>query len=431
MKEQLKNYRETYDKLLPEINANIEKYRKGKFKLKVLDENGNPVRATVKIEQKKHAFDFGTNVLMLGDMGEEEQEYRDAISNLFNMVTTTFCWGVMETEPGKFRFEEGSEEIYRRPPSDRVLKFADENNLKAKGQPLFCGHWCPDWVSQDLDVLKKRWINYVQEVAKRYDGKYYLFDVVNESYATWSTWKNMSWLPIPVVEFVEWMLKTAGDIFSDKCVMERNEATHVNFGEYAEKYYIDNKKLLEKGIRLDSIGFQFHMFSGKECFEKHITGAANPQSIHDTYHKMSSLGVPMYISEVTIPTVYENMCIEEGEELQAEILEKLYRLWFSIPNMQGIIYWNLKDGDAWRDEAVCRGCPIDEYMRKKKSYYTLEHLIKREWNTCLTSETDDKGVFEFSGFYGDYDITVDAEGFDGKKYRKSLVKGTDSLEIII
>jgi len=431
MKEKIKVYRETFDRLLPEINENIEKYRKGTFTIKVVNKDGTPVPATIKAEQKKHAFDFGTSALMIGNMGEKEQEYRDAVSNLFNFITTTFCWGIMETEPGKFRFEEGSEEIYRRPPSDRVLEFAKANNMKAKGQPLFCGRWVPDWVPQDIDILKNRWISYVKEVAKRYDGKYYLFDVVNESYQTNGSWKNMSWLPLSVGDFVKWMLRSAGEIFSDKCIMERNETTHVNYGEYADTYYNENKKLLEEGIRLDSIGFQFHFFSGKSCMEKHISGESNIENIYHTYNKMSTLGVPLYITEITIPSVYEGMSKDEGEEFQAEILEKLYRLWFSIPNMQGIIYWNLKDGDAWENEGDCLGCLIDEYMRKKKSYYTLEHLIKREWNTCITSETDSNGIFEFSGFYGDYDITVNAEGFDEKKYCKSLVKGTDSLTIII
>ena len=144
MKNVIENYRKSYEALLPQINANIEKYRKGNFKINVTDKNGTPVSATVKAEQKKHAFDFGTSALMIGNMGDKEQEYRDAISNLFNFITTTFCWSSMETAPQKFRFEEGSEEIYRRPPSDRVLSFARENNMKVKGQPLFCGRWCPD-----------------------------------------------------------------------------------------------------------------------------------------------------------------------------------------------------------------------------------------------------------------------------------------------
>jgi len=429
MRQAIENYRKTYDALLPEINANIEKYRKGNFQIKVINKDGTPIKAKIKVEQKKHAFDFGTSALMLGNMGEKEQEYRDAISNLFNFVTTTFCWGVMETEPGIFRFEEGSEEIYRRPPSDRVLTFAKENNMKAKGQPLFCGRWCPDWVPQDLEKLKELWTKYVKAVAKKYDGEFSVFDVVNESYQTHGSWKNMDWLTEPVHDFVKWMLINAGKIFSDKCIMERNEATHVNYGEYADIYYNENKKLLEEGVRLDSIGFQFHFFSGTSCLKKHIEGEANLNNIYQTYQKMSSLGIPIYITEITIPSVYENMSSRDGEELQAEILKKLYHMWFSIPNMKGIIYWNLKDGDAWEGEGDCLGCLIDKYMRKKKSYYMLEHLIKREWNTSFSSETQSNGLLDFSGFYGSYDITVETEGLCIEKQNVSFNKDNDLLII--
>jgi len=302
----IENYRKMHQKLLPEINANIEKYRKGTFKINVIDGDGKPVNAMVKLEQKNHAFDFGTSALMIGNMGDKEKQYRDAVSNLFNFITTTFCWGVMETEPGKFRFSEGSEEIYRRPPSDRVFEFAKANGMRTKGQPLFCGRWCPDWVPKDFEKLKSLWLNFVREVAKRYDGKFNVFDVVNESYQTDAdgSWENMLWIPEKIEDFVEWLLVNAGKEFSDKCVLERNEATHVNFGEYAEKYYQENKKLLEKGVRLDAIGFQFHFFCGDSCTMSHLNGKANPENLYATYQKMSTLGVPMYITEITIPTIY-------------------------------------------------------------------------------------------------------------------------------
>ncbi len=429
MKNVIDNYRKSYEALLPQINANIEKYRKGHFTINVTNKDGVPVSAAITAEQKKHAFDFGTNALMLGNMGDKEQEYRDAISNLFNLVTTTFCWSSMEPTPKKFRFEEGSEEIYRRPPSDRVLSFAKENAMKGKGQPLFCGRWCPDWVPQDLDILKEKWTRYVEEVAKKYDGKYDIFDVVNESYQIRGSWKNMTWLPISFSEFTEWMLKTAGGIFSKNCILERNETTHVNYGEYGERYFHENKEFLEKGIRIDSIGFQFHFFSGKSCVEKHLSGVASPENIYATYQKMSTLGVPLYITEITIPSVYESMCIEDGEELQAEILENLYRMWFSIPAMRGIIYWNIKDGDTWKNEGDCRGCLMDEFMRKKKSYYALEHLIKREWNTCVTEKGSTS--FEFSGFYGEYDVTVTDESGILKKSTVSFNENHDSVTIVL
>jgi GH35 family endo-1,4-beta-xylanase len=238
----LKELDRQFNELLPTINENIEKYRKGSFTIKVLDKNGVGVKVPFKLRQVSHDFDFGTNALMLGAMGDKEQLYRDSITNLFNLVTTTFCWNLTEPNPNEFRFEEGSKEIYRRPPPDRVLKFCEENNLRAKGQPLFCGRWNPDWVPQDFDKFKNLWINFIKNVAKRYDGKFNVFDVVNESYEVDTSWKNMEWIPTSYNEFVKWLLKTAGNVFSNTCIMERNEATKVNFGEYANRYYNDNKE---------------------------------------------------------------------------------------------------------------------------------------------------------------------------------------------
>lgn len=406
MEKILENYRKSYDALLPEINSNIEKYRKGDFKVKVKNADGTPFQGIVKAQQTKHTFDFGTCVVMLGAMGDKEQAYRDAITNLFNFVTTTFCWNITETEQGKFRFDEGVEEIYRRPPAERVWQFAKENGLKAKGQPLFCDRWVPQWASKDADELRAQWIEFIKRVAERYDGKYSLFDVVNESFDAKRS-PDMPWLKEGEFNYVKWVLKTAGEIFSDKVTLERNEATNVHFGRFADRYYTELKEILDSGIRLDSMGMQYHYFNGKHFADVHLAGGAcSLENMYATYQRYNSLGIPMYISEITIPTLYEGLTLAEGEELQAEVLEKLYRLWFSIPNMQGIVYWNLKDGDAWENEGDCLGCLMDSYMRKKKSYYTLEHLIKREWNTCLSERTNAEGELAFRGFYGDYELEI-------------------------
>lgn len=413
----LETYLAAYEPLSKEIDANIEKYRKGDFKIEVRRADGTPLAARMEVRQTGHAFDFGISPLMLGALGEKEQAYRDAITDLFNFVTTTFCWNAVEIEPGKFRFDDGIQEIYRRPPAERVWQFAQENGLRAKGQPLFCGRWCPEWIGEDLDELKTNWKRFVGEVAARYDGKYHIFDVVNESYAHGS-WRNMEWLPIPRFELVRWFMQTAGELFSERTKMERNEPTPINYGEYAQKYYEDNKRLLEEGVRLDSIGMQFHFFNGRDCLNKLIYGESNLGEIYKNYHRLSTLGVPTYISEITIPTHYMGLSVEEGEELQRVILDRLYRLWFSIPSMQGIVYWNLKDGDTWQGEDKCLGCLLDENMRRKPSYYALENLIKREWNTTLEGRTDEAGALAFRGFYGDYEVTVETQ--DGAPHRTAI-----------
>ncbi|MBE5734669.1 MAG: hypothetical protein E7347_06480 [Clostridiales bacterium] len=109
----------------------------------------------------------------------------------------------------------------------------------------------------------------------------------------------------------------------------------------------------------------------------------------------------------------------------------MYRLWFSIPNMKGIVYWNLKDGDTWVNEDRCMGCLLDENMRKKKSYYSIERLIKQEWNTCANCKTNVDGVAEFSGFYGDYLVTIETENKTTKKLTVSFDKDYNGLTVLV
>lgn len=408
MEEMLKGFRRRWSQMMPTIQEGIEKNRKGDFCVLIQDKNGAPLDAKITVKQRKHKFDFGCNALLLGSLDSGENIYRNAITNIFNMVTTTFCWNITELSEGVFRFDEGIKEIFRRPPAERVLKFARENGLKIKGQPLLADSWYPEWAAKEPKKLRAQQKNYFLKVNERYGRSFYLFDVVNESYLC--HWRTPHY-PLrgdDEFQYVKWALKTAGDIFPKECIMERNETTHVNYGEKAQRYYNENKYLKENGIRLDAIGYQFHLFNGKDTLEQLINGVElSPQTLYSTYTKASELDIPIYITEITIPSVYKDMTNDQGEALQAEILENLYSLWFSIPKMRGIIYWNLKDGPAWNNEGDCLGCLMDYYMRKKPSYYVLENLIKRRWNTCEEGETEN-GKLYFRGFYGEYDITVTA-----------------------
>lgn len=410
MKELLEKYRATYEKLEPAIKENTEKYRKGIFKLRLTDKTGAPLRnADITVTQKSHKFDFGCNGLMLGQLGEKNEIYEQEFAKLFQLVTTTFCWSITETEPGKFRFEEGSEEIFRRPPADRVLKFAQKYGLKAKGQPLLADSWYPKWASREVETLKKQYVNYFAEVAKRYDGKYYMFDVTNESNFCLERTPDFPLLKMGKTEYVKWALKEAQKLFGSKTKLERNEASEVNAGKDADFYFAENKEILAEGIRLDTIGLQFHFFN-EGAAKHHLNNEYLAlEEIYGKYLKYCELGIPMYISEVTIPSRFSGLTREQGEQIQAEMIEKLYRLWFSVPNMAGIIYWNFKDGPAWNDEGDCLGCLLDTALREKPSYQVLYQLIRREWNTELTLKTDEKGEASFRGYYGTYDILVDGE----------------------
>jgi hypothetical protein len=123
------------------------------------------------------------------------------------------------------------------------------------------------------------------------------------------------------------------------------------------------------------------------------------------------------MTEITIPGNGE-----KGSEYQKEIVENLYRLWFSTPKMAGITWWNLGDGTAFEEENKMMGGLLDENMDPKPAYKALNRLINKEWKTNLTANTDQVGNIRFRGFHGTYVIEVNTKGIK-KEYNFELKSG--------
>ena len=401
----LASYRAEWAALRPKLDADIERYRKGDAVLELVDADGKPVtNATLTIRQKPHAFLFGCNILPLGQLGELNAAYEEKFVKLFNLATTTFCWGAMEPEQGQVRFAEGSEEIWRRPPPDRVLAFCKKHGIAMKGQPLMAGSWHPKWAPKDPEQTKKLYREWFAKVAERYGDDVAIFDVVNESQC-----HRKFCLYTPELEYVGWAFKEAQTLFPNKTILAINEATPYAQGgsvrEGSNVYYNQLKNVFAENAGVDAIGFQFHMFSNGDL-QRHLDGLnLNPKHLLDTYDAFGKFGKPLFITEITVPSTLGT----DGEALQAEVSANLYRLWFSVPAMAGITWWNLCDGAAWggtKGEGKNLAGLIDDRMREKPVYQALYQLIRREWNTQVRAETDAQGKAAFRGFYGTYDVVA-------------------------
>ena len=104
---------------------------------------------------------------------------------------------------------------------------------------------------------------------------------------------------------------------------------------------------------------------------------------------------PIQITEITIPAYSWE---RDDEEVQAELIEKLYSIWFSHPNVEQIIYWNLVDGYAYlanpdpeKIKASRGDMTIGENyyhaglfrfdLSPKPAYYKLRELTQKVWHT--------------------------------------------------
>ena len=140
----------------------------------------------------------------------------------------------------------------------------------------------------------------------------------------------------------------------------------------------------------------------------------DPERIYDVLDTYAKLGRSIQVTEVTVPAYSWKA---EDEALQAEILRNLYRMWFSHPAMEAVVYWNVVDGfaafapqgDMTAGENYYHGGLVRYDFTPKESYRVIQELFTKTWHTDLTLDTETDEL-NFKGFYGIYELEIEAQG---------------------
>ncbi|WP_338876422.1 endo-1,4-beta-xylanase [Spirosoma sp. SC4-14] len=404
------------------IAEGIRDNRMGAFTIRFTDKDGNPVSpGDVALTQTRHDFYFGANGFMVKGFKNPKEDalYEEHFTNLFNFVTIPFYWPELEPEPGKLRFGKESEYSYRRPAPDVVMEFVRKYNLTPKGHTLVWDNprWSlPAWLPRDEKIMEQKISKRIDEIAQRYGHDIQIWDVVNEV-----TDRHPDVLMPKDFAFKAFL--ESERVFPGSNVFTLNFTTGIwnrsNKREYNADYLLTENLLLRKA-KINAIGMQFHNFSEPE-YEQILKGKAmTPTTLFNTLDLYSDFNLPIHITEITVSALSE-----KGPEYQAVMAENYYKLWFSHPSVEGIIWWNLVDGTAAParikpdgtvvpGEDKWKGGLLNRDFTKKPAYDVLDRLINKEWRTNLTVAPQNNAI-SYRGFYGTYTVVTQR---NGKKYEK-------------
>ena len=391
------------------IDRGIERNRKGDLEIELVDADGRPAAGVpVKAEQKTHEFLFGCNLFVLGQLEtpERNRRYEERFLRLFNFATLPFYWEGTEPEKGELRYAEGSRFLWRRPPPDPLVRWCRQHGVVPKGHPLLWHAHNPPWLPKDPAELRSLYRKRLEEIAARYARDIPIWDVVNESLVCGKNY------PLYTEDraYVAWAFAEVQRLFGPEPLLMINEVTGVSHQPGEEnRYFRQVRSLLEAGVGIEGIGFQVHFFSRKALDSSLRGGAWTPAGLRDVYERFGRLERPLYVTEITIPGAGE-----DGTAVQAEVTRNLYRLWFSIPRMAGITWWNLGDGTAVQSELGAMGGLLDKDLEPKPAYRVLDDLINRAWKTRVEGTTDGAGRFAFRGFGGTYEVRAGAARFEAR-----------------
>ncbi len=409
------------------IERGIEENRKGLFNIKIVDVNGESVKCdNVHIKQVSHEFKHGAPLFVIDqlDSDQKNKRYKELFTKIFNYAIAPMYRKDLEPQRGEYRFEKNSPFIWRRPPLDSVVEFCQQNGLSLKGHCLVYNSFNPDWM-QDLTYREMNISveEYIKAIADRYGNAFEELDVINEMYTIYKNCyagcgqRNLSITDEP--DHVYKMFGLANKYFPYTKLFW-NEGSFETFGTDRYKgersqYYMMLKTHLDQGASIHGIGMQYHMFAtqGTEYFDKKAsTELCNPLRIFDVLDCYGKFNLPISISEISVPSYTNN---DTDERLQAEIVKRLYSIFFSQKQVDSLVWWNLADNMAFMGEDEFMAGLVRQDLSVKPAYQTIVDLFDKEWHTELDVKQQD--VIEFNGFYGNYEISFIA---DGKEYKKQV-----------
>lgn len=427
------------------ISEGIEKYRKGDAEIVVTDKSGNPIpNVAIKVKQKSHEFRFGANLFMLDELETDEKnaKYKKSFADVFNMATLPFYWDTLEPERGKPRYTKDSPKVYRRPAPDLCIEFCEKHGIEPREHALAYNMFFPKWLyGASIDEEKRELERRYAEISERYAHKIPTIEVTNEM-----EYKAMTKF-YDAPDYVEWCFKTAEKYFPNNQLVI-NEHTFLAWGDACrstDKYYAYTEANMLKGARIDAIGMQYHLFNRREDEYEKTRFTLNPENLYRHMDLYSNFGKPLQITEVTVPAYSWE---PEDEEIQAEVIEKLYSIWFSHQNVEQIIYWNLVDGYAYlRDpdlekikasqgdmslgENYYYGGLLRFDLSPKPAYHTIKNLIQNVWHTEENLVAGENGTCSFKGFYGKYELELNVNGKPIKKTVSLSSKSDNKIRVML
>ena len=398
--------------------------------------------AEVSVAQTGHAFAFGNigfdfvglandesptstaeNVFGGADPGSAERLV-DLWLDVFNTATLPFYWAGFEPERGQ-------------PQTERLrtaARWFRDRGVTVKGHPLVWHTLAPDWL-RDLpddeveDVVRAR----VRREVTDLGGLIPVWDAINEV------------VIMPVFDNEETtnaitrLCRRNGRIATIRLAFEEARRADpsvtlvLNDFDMSTAYECLIEGVLEAGVQVDAIGLQSHMHQG-------YWGEERTRAVVDRFARY---GLPLHFTETTLlsgdvmPPEIEDLndyqpehwpSTPEGEERQADEVERHYRTLLSEPSVQAITYWGITDQGAWL------GAPaglVRADGTPKPAYDALRRLVKEEWWLAPTTlRTDDEGRVTVTGWAGSYAVSV-AGGTAGGTASFELDAGQPTVDVTV
>ena len=298
-------------------------------------------------EAYKGYFPIGAAISPALDFSSDER--KDWIPEHFNSITPE-----NQLKP---KFIHPKEHTWSWEPADQIIAYAVSNDMKVRGHTLVWHQSTPDWMVKDGDkaaspeLLLARMKEHIETVMNKYKNYIYCWDVVNEAISDNPKEEFRSKDPLYQIlgeEYIAQAFLMAHEA-DPNCQLYYNDYRFSN-PEKRQKIYNLMKRMLDRGIPIYGIGFQFHL----------VPDEISEEYFLETIDMFSGLGLKIQITELEISVynyrtpnhpdkdVNDDVYTAERMSKQADMYDMVMRVCRENKDkIEGVTLW--ATGDARRN----------------------------------------------------------------------------------
>jgi len=384
----------------------IEEVRKGDFTVVVKDKDGNVIPdAEVELDMFEHEFQFGT-AINSGHLNTGKA--MEKLSENFNAAVHE---GATKWAP---YVDEGKKELAAETVSkafDAGVKYfrghviiAEKDGVSYAGNTMI-PQYVQDYVNAgNKEKAMEEIDKWIETIVTDFKGKLTEWDVVNEI-----TRLTFFTDLLGTEMYNHWFAKTRDldpsiDLYYNECSAQAKQ----------DEFFTKLDLFKANGVDYDAVGIQTHRDNLSTLYD--INDAIKLyEKIRTEYNKT------IKITEFT--------CSIVDKQLQAHYMRDSLIAAFAQPNVEGFIFWGYWDKAFYAGET---NLFYDKDFNLKPGGEIYQDLVYNKWWTRdAKAKTNADGNAVINGYYGDYDVTVTANGKATTKM-VSFHKGYDNiLEVVV
>ena len=383
----------------------IENIRKGDINVIVKDSSGNPINgAEVNVNMYEHEFQWGTAInRSVLSKNTDSVNYRAGLSSLFNSVVleSAHKWTLYEEDPTNARqqinmakalgikYLRGHALMWDRPFENDI--WVSNSTIP---QDLFNLYLSGPGNKAALDTRIQGYISDITGAFKNGD-KIVDWDVLNEplnNHAILEKYGGPHVVDkIPIIkQWFDWARLGAGkdtQLYINETAITGNPDERTRLDWF--KTHLSD--MVAGNVDFDGIGIQGHFINNK----------VSPEAFYDYLAELAAYDKEMKVTEFDMSSD-----LSADREYEASFMRDVMIAAFSLENINGFTTWGFWSGSHWLNNAPIYNA--DWSLKDSGKQYI--DLVYNKWWTQESGATSSNGKYSTVGYYGDYDITVSANG---------------------